>query len=134
MIGRMDQVSTAGPDSAAPDRPDLDEAMRRYRRELHVYCYRMLGSFDDAEDHVQEVFLRAWRSLDSLQDRGSIRAWLYRIATNVCLDTLRRHRPRAAVRRAGRCVGRDDAVVAAVSGRAARRTGQRPARARRPWR
>ncbi len=97
MIGRMDQVSTAGPDSAAPDGPDLDEAMRRYRRELHVYCYRMLGSFDDAEDHVQEVFLRAWRSQDSLQDRGSIRAWLYRIATNVCLDTLRRHRPRAAV-------------------------------------
>ena len=73
---------------------DFDDAVRRYRRELHVYCYRMLGSFDDAEDHVQEVLLRAWRSRDSFQGRASIRAWLYRIATNVCLDTLRRHRRR----------------------------------------
>jgi RNA polymerase sigma-70 factor (ECF subfamily) len=63
------------------DEPDPDEAMRRYRRELHVYCYRMLGSFDDAEDHVQEVFLRAWRSRDTSRGRASTRAWLYRIAT-----------------------------------------------------
>jgi RNA polymerase sigma-70 factor, ECF subfamily len=55
-----------------------------------VYCYRMLGSFDDAEDHVQKVFLRAWRSRDSFQGRASTHAWLYRIATNTCLDTLRR--------------------------------------------
>jgi len=73
---------------------DIDEAMRRYRRELHVHCYRMLGSFDDAEDHVQEVFLRAWRSRDSFEGRASARTWLYRIATNACLDTLRRQRPR----------------------------------------
>lgn len=63
-------------DLASVQKPDFEEAMRRYRRELHVYCYRMLGSFDDAEDHVQEVFLRAWRSRDSFQSRSSPRAWL----------------------------------------------------------
>ncbi len=90
-------MRTAGSDvdPASLDEPDLGEAMRRYRRELHVYCYRMLGSFDDAEDHVQEVFLRAWRSRDTFRGRASTRAWLYRIAANACLDTLRRHRPRA---------------------------------------
>ncbi|HEY0805193.1 MAG TPA: RNA polymerase subunit sigma-70, partial [Pseudonocardiaceae bacterium] len=87
-------MSTADADLVSLDEPDFDEAMRRYRRELHVYCYRMLGSFDDAEDHVQEVFLRAWRSRSGFQGHASIRAWLYRIATNACLDTLRRHRNR----------------------------------------
>jgi RNA polymerase sigma-70 factor, ECF subfamily len=91
----MGRMSTADADLVSLDEPDFDEAMRRYRRELHVYCYRMLGSFDDAEDHVQEVFLRAWRSRAGFQGHASIRAWLYRIATNACLDTLRRHRNRA---------------------------------------
>ncbi len=70
MIGKMGRASTAGSnvDPASRNDPDLDKAMRRCRRDSHVYCYRMLGAFDDAEDHVQEVFLRAWRSV-SLQVR-----------------------------------------------------------------
>jgi RNA polymerase sigma-70 factor, ECF subfamily len=74
---------------------DFDDLVRRYRRELHVHCYRMLGSFDEAEDHVQEVLLRAWRARDGFQGRSSPRTWLYRVATNACLDTLRRRARRA---------------------------------------
>ena len=69
--------------------------VERHRRELQVHCYRMLGSFEDSEDLVQETFLRAWRKRASFSSGGpsSFRAWLYRIATNACLDVLR-SRPR----------------------------------------
>ena len=75
--------------------PTLDETtfaslVEPHRRELHVHCYRMMGSFEEAEDLVQETLLRAWRSRESFEGGPLFRAWLYRIATNVCLDALRR--------------------------------------------
>ena len=75
---------------------DFDDIVSRHWRELHLYCYRMLGSLDEAEDHVQDAFARAWRTRESFQGRSTPRTWLYRIATNVCLDTLRRDARRSS--------------------------------------
>jgi len=77
------------------DAAEFGALAERYRRELHVHCYRMLGSFDDAEDLLQETFFRGWRARESFQGHASPRAWMYRIATNACLDFLRRNPRRA---------------------------------------
>jgi RNA polymerase sigma-70 factor (TIGR02960 family) len=78
----------------AGDESAFTALVQRHRRELHVHCYRMLGSFEDAEDLVQETFLRAWRTRETFAGGPGFRAWLYRIATNACLDALRRSRRR----------------------------------------
>ncbi|MFJ5221578.1 sigma-70 family RNA polymerase sigma factor [Streptomyces sp. NPDC088400] len=76
---------------------DLDSQLEKYRTELTGYCYRMLGSAFEAEDAVQDTMVRAWRGFEKFEGRSSLRSWLYRIATNVCLDMLnagnRRARP-----------------------------------------
>jgi RNA polymerase sigma-70 factor (ECF subfamily) len=77
------------------DHGAFDELVRRHRRELHVHCYRMTGSIHDADDAVQEAFLRAWRGLPGFEGRSSVRSWLYRIATNVCLNLGARRARRA---------------------------------------
>jgi RNA polymerase sigma-70 factor (TIGR02960 family) len=75
--------------AALADESAFEELAQRHRRELHVHCYRMLASFDEAEDAVQETLLRAWRGRESFEGDEHARAWLYRIATNVCLDAIR---------------------------------------------
>ena len=69
-----------------------EAAFASHRRELHLHCYRMVGNFEEAEDLVQETFLRAWKAREGFA--GNVRAWLYKIATNTCLDALRRHKRR----------------------------------------
>jgi RNA polymerase sigma-70 factor, ECF subfamily len=79
-------------DTAAAQRLAFEQLVRERRNEIKVHCYRMLGSLSDAEDMTQETFARAWRAGGELANQASARPWLYRIATNACLDALRRRK------------------------------------------
>jgi len=87
----MSGSPAATPEIQDGPRPSVsfEDLLRAHRRELLVHCYRMLGSWTEAEDVFQDVSLRAWRGLDRFEARSSVRSWLYRIATNACLTALR---------------------------------------------
>jgi RNA polymerase sigma-70 factor (TIGR02960 family) len=91
--GAVSTTMSAMTTAALRDRTSFTASVEPHRRELHVHCYRMLGSFEESEDVVQEAMLRAWRARATFEARSSVRAWLYRIATNACLDALDK-RPR----------------------------------------
>src|ERR1700722_11145603 len=78
----------------AGDGDAFAELIGSFRPELHLHCYRILGSVQDAEDALQETLMAAWRGLDQFHGRSSVRAWLYRIATNKSLNAMRGSRPR----------------------------------------
>src|SRR5215470_15348004 len=90
-----DETAAAAAVFRAGDEPAFNSLAKQHRGELLVHCYRMLGSLHDAEDAVQETFTRAWQYRESFKGDASLRAWLYRIATNTSLDVIARDRRRA---------------------------------------
>src|SRR4051812_15272983 len=124
---RLEELDVSG--LGEVEEPAFSGLAERHRRELHVHCYRMLGSFEDAEDTVQETFLRAWRRRETFEGRSTFRAWLYRIATHACLDLLAKRRPEPATH--GECAGCSPTPTdSSTSCPAPMRTSRRP----RPWR
>src|SRR5215217_5772192 len=95
--------------------PAVDHELESHRRELTGYCYRMLGSGFEAEDAVQETFVRAWRNYDGFEGRSSLRSWLNRIATNVCLDMLQGPQRRARPMDMGPAATADSSIGAALT-------------------
>lgn len=88
-VGGCDLTEATVASARASDPEAFRELTDPYRSELQLHCYRILGSLTDAEDMLQETLLAAWRGLDSFEGRASLRTWLYRIATNRCLNALR---------------------------------------------
>jgi len=99
---------------AGPGAADLERQLEAHRRELTGYCYRMLGSGFEAEDAVQETMVRAWRAIDTFEGRASFTSWVYRIATNVCLDMARGPQRRARAMDMGPATTTDRATLDAL--------------------
>jgi RNA polymerase sigma-70 factor, ECF subfamily len=97
------------------DRDGFGPLVEPYRRELRAHCYRMLGSYTDAEDALQETLLRAWRGLPQFEGRSSLRSWLYRIATNTCLRAIERRPKRVLPTDYARAADPHDSLADAVS-------------------
>jgi RNA polymerase sigma-70 factor (ECF subfamily) len=117
-------VDTERPDTERPDpREGGPEQLEKYRRELTGYCYRMLGSSFDAEDAVQDTMVRAWKAWEKFEGRSSVRSWIYRIATNVCLTMIEQSGRRAVPMEFG---GPSEPVVSSLGEPAAEATWVTP--------